>query len=129
VTRPSTKATNEVDVRTRLSVTRRGAGAAARYTVRFRAPVAITRADHHYTLTLTGHAGSRCDRPSPTGGQATTHDIARGEEVTLIVRRGLGGRDGRTYCPGVHTLRVGYSTGSGPFAGRLVGSYRFTVAG
>ncbi|WCB96640.1 hypothetical protein DSM104299_05405 [Baekduia alba] len=129
VTRPSTTTTNKADVRAPLTVTRRGTVASARFTVRFRAPVAIMRADHHYTLTLTGLAGSRCDRPSPAGGQATTRNVARGEAVTFTVRRGLGSRDGETYCPGAHTLRVGYSSGSGPFAGRLVGSYAFTVPG
>jgi hypothetical protein len=118
------KTTNKVDVRVPIHVTRSASGL---FTVRFRAPVAIDRADHHYTLTLTGPASPRCDRPSPAGGQASTHDIARGQEVTFVVRRGLGSGDGRSYCPGRHTIRVGYSTGSGPFAGRLVGSWSFTV--
>jgi hypothetical protein len=111
------------DVRAPIHVTRVG----GHFTVRFRAPVAIDRADHHYTLTLTGPAGPRCDRPSPAGGQASTHDIARGAAVRFVVNRGLGSRDGHGYCPGRHTIRVGYSAGSGSFAGRLVGSWSFTV--
>jgi hypothetical protein len=118
------KTTNKADVRAPIHVTRSASG---RFTVRFRAPVAIDRADHHYTLTLTGPAGPRCDRPSPAGGQASTHDVARGQEVTFVANRGLGSRDGHRFCAGRHTIRVGYSTGSGPFAGRLVGSWSFTV--
>jgi hypothetical protein len=126
VTRP--KATNNrPDVRAPIHVTRSGPITSARFTVSFRAPVAITRADHHYTLTVTGRASPRCDRPAPAGGQASTHDIARGDVVTFAVRNGLGRRDGVSFCPGRHTLRVGYSAGSGPFAGRLVGAWSFTV--
>ena len=118
------RATSRVDVRAPIHVTRSASGL---FTVRFRAPVAIDRADHHYTVTLTGRSNARCDRLKTAGGQASTHDIARGQEVRFVLNRGLGSRDGRSYCPGRHTIRVGYATGSGPFAGRLVGSWSFTV--
>jgi hypothetical protein len=128
VARPNTT-NNRLDVRAPIRVTRSGPIASATFTVRFRAPVAIDRADHHYTLTVSGPASPRCDRGAPKGGQSTTNDIARGEVVTFAVRNGLGRRDGVSFCPGRHTLRVGYSAGSGPFAGRLVGAWSFTVPG
>jgi hypothetical protein len=114
-------------VRAPLRVTRHGAGAAARFTVRFRAPVAIARADHGYTLTVSGRAGPHCDRQTPDGGPATTRDLGRGAPVAFTVEPTLPGWNRTTWCPGRHVLRVGYRSGSGPFRGRLVGSYAFTV--
>jgi hypothetical protein len=114
-------------VRAPLRVTRHGAGAAARFTVRFRAPVAIARADHGYNLTMSGRAGPHCDRQTPDGGPATTRDLGRGAPVAFTVDPTLPGWTRTTWCPGRHVLRVGYRSGSGPFRGRLVGSYAFTV--
>jgi DNA-directed RNA polymerase specialized sigma24 family protein len=115
------------DVRAPLQVARRGTGATTSYVVRFRAPRTITRADQHYTLTVTGRAGPRCDRPTPGGGKATTRDLRRGAPVSFTITPNFTGWNRTTWCPGRHVLRVGYSSGSGPFRGRLVGSYAFTV--
>jgi hypothetical protein len=110
-----------------LRVTRRGRGDRATYVVRFRAPLAIMRADHHYTLTASGRDGPSCRRRMPGGGFATTRDLARGAVVTFTVKPGYGGYGRRTWCAGRIRLRVGYSSGSGPFAGSYVGAYAFTV--
>jgi hypothetical protein len=115
------------DVRVPLRVTRRGTGARASYVVHLRAPLAITRADRHYTLTMAGRAGPHCDRPTPGGGNATTHDLRRGDPISFTITPNFTGWNRTTWCPGRHVLRVGYSSGSGPFRGRLVGSYGFTV--
>jgi hypothetical protein len=117
------------DVRAALRVTPRGTGAKATYFVRLRAPLAITRADRHYTLTVAGRAGPGCDRPTPGGGKATTHDLRRGDPISFTVTPGFTGWNRTTWCPGRHVLRVGYASGSGPFRGRLVGTYAFTVPG
>jgi hypothetical protein len=116
-----------VAVRAPLRVTHRGAAARATYTVRFRAPVAIRRGDHHYTFTIAGHGGRDCSaRSGRGGGWATTRDIAAGELVSFVAWPSFGGKRS-TWCPGRYVLRVGYRTGSGPFRGRLVGSSAFTV--
>jgi hypothetical protein len=72
--------------------------------VRFRAPVAITRADRHYTLTMEGPAAASCRRRIPGGGDATTRDIAKGELVTFH-----------------------YQTPTTRFRGHVLGTYRFTI--
>jgi hypothetical protein len=110
-----------------LDVRRRGSGATATFTVRFRAPVAITRADRHYTLTMDGPAAPSCRRRIPGGFDATTHDIARGETVTFTVTPKFAGWNRRTWCPGAFTIYVGYETPGTRFRGRLVGRYDFTV--
>jgi hypothetical protein len=120
-------ATAKPDVRAPLRVTRRGTEDRARYVVRIRAPMAITRADRHYTLTMTGPAGPHCDRPTPGGGKATTHDLRRGALVSFTITPKFTGWNRTTWCPGRHVLRVGYASGSGPFRGRLVGTSAFTV--
>jgi hypothetical protein len=128
VARPPGATKPQPDVRAPLRVTRHGTADAASYVVRLRAPLAITRADRHYTLTMTGRAGPHCDRPTPGGGKATTHDLRRGAPVSFQVTPGFTGWNRTTWCPGRHVLRVGYASGSGPFRGRLVGSYAFTVS-
>jgi hypothetical protein len=110
-----------------LDVRRRGSGATATFTVRFRAPVAITRADRHYTLTMDGPAAPSCRRRIPGGFDATTHDIARGETVTFTVTPKFAGWNRRTWCPGAFTIYVGYQTPGTRSRGRLVGRYDFTV--
>jgi hypothetical protein len=130
VARPAaSSAKPKPDVRAPLHVTRRGTGARASYVVRLRAPLAITRADQHYTLTMTGRAGPHCDRPTPGGGKATTSDLRRSAPVGFTITPKFSGWNRTTWCPGRHALRVGYASGSGPFRGRLVGSYAFTVPG
>jgi hypothetical protein len=118
-----------VDVRAPLRVTRTGAAASATYTVRFRAPVAITRADHGYSFTVAGRGGRDCSRRSGLGGGwATTRDLAAGETVSFVARPSFGGARS-AWCPGAYRLRVGYRSGSGPFRGRLVGTSAFRVPG
>jgi hypothetical protein len=114
-------------LRTALDVRRHGSGARARFTVRFRAPVAITRADRHYTLTMDGPAAPSCRRRIPGGGNATTHDIARGDTVTFTVEPKFAGWNRRTWCPGRFTMYVGYQRPGTRFRGDLVGRYEFTV--
>ncbi len=118
------------DVRTRLEVASRGTGAERRFTIAFRAPVAISRADRGYTLTATGPDGRRCSRAIPRGGQSTSVDIARGERVVFedIGARRNTGAGRRTWCPGTFTLRVGYRTGDSGFRGRTVGTHQFTIS-
>ncbi len=116
-------------VRARLSVAKRGRGDRVRFVLTFRAPVAITRADQHYTLTMRGRTAASCRLAMPGGGQSTTRDIAQGEAVRFVVeprRFNVDGRRGR-WCRGPFVARVGYSTGATGFAGRLVAAYRFTV--
>jgi hypothetical protein len=118
---------SRVGVRAPLRVTRRGAVARATYTVRFRAPVAIRRADHGYSFTIAGQGGRDCSvRSGRGGGAATTRDIAAGALVSFVARPSFGGARS-AWCPGRYVLRVGYRSGSGPFRGRLVGTYTFTV--
>jgi hypothetical protein len=114
-------------LRTALDVRRHGSGATATFTVRFRAPVAITRADRHYTLTMDGPAAPSCTRRIPGGGFATTRDIARGETITFAVEPTFAGWGRRTWCPGAFTIYVGYETPGTRFRGRLVGRHDFTV--
>ena len=114
-------------LRTTLAVRRRGSGATARFTVSFRAPVAITRADRHYTLTMDGPAAGSCTRRIPGGGHATTRDITRGERVSFTLEPRFAGWGRRTWCPGTFTIYVGYETPGAGFRGRLVGRYEFTV--
>jgi hypothetical protein len=114
-------------LRTALDVRRHGSGPTTSFTVRFRAPVAIARADRHYTLTIDGRAAGSCTRRIPHGGYATTHDIARGEPVSFTVAAKFAGWNRRTWCPGRFTIRVGYETPGTGFRGRLVGTYEFTV--
>jgi hypothetical protein len=114
-------------LRTALDVRRHGSGATATFTVRFRAPVAITRADRHYTLTMDGPAAPSCTRRIPGGGFATTRDIARGETITFTVEAKFAGWGRRTWCAGAFTIYVGYETPGTRFRGRLVGRYDFTV--
>jgi hypothetical protein len=127
VARRSATAGAKPDVRAPLHVTRRRTGAQASYVVRLRAPLAITRADRHYTLTVTGRAGPHCDRPTPGGGKATTHDLRRGDPIGFTITPNFTGWNRTTWCPGRHVLRVGYASGSGPFRGRLLGRYAFTA--
>lgn len=118
------------DVRAKLDVTVHGAGARRSFSVAFRAPVAIRRADRRYTLTATGADGGRCTRIIPGGGQATTRNIDRGERVVFrrISARQNTGTNRRTWCPGAHSLRVGYTSPASGFRGALVGRYRFFVS-
>ena len=90
----------------------------------FRAPRAITRFDIHYTSTLHGRTGVRCD--DPIGGiQATTGDIATGETVRLTMRRRGPRAGGRTsWCSGRFTGEVRYS---GPRRTVVIGRYAFRV--
>ena len=90
----------------------------------FRAPRAITRFDVHYTSTLHGRTGLRCDEP--TGGvQATAGDVAAGETVRLTMRRRGPRTGGRTaWCPGRFAGEVRYS---GPGRDVVIGRYAFRI--
>lgn len=100
-------------------------GRYATVTLSFRAPRAITRFDVHYTTTLHGRSGRRCDRP--TGGlSVTTRDVAAGETVRVVLRRPRGftqnGREG--WCPGRFSGEIRYST---PRRTVVIGRYAFRI--
>ncbi|HEX4363437.1 MAG TPA: hypothetical protein VHZ75_02740 [Solirubrobacteraceae bacterium] len=115
-------------VRAPLTVTRLADGSRSAFRLRVDAPVAIRRADRHYTLTVTGPSGPDCARAIPKGGPATTRDIARGEAVTFVVSPRYAGEQRDTWCPGTFTARIGYQTPGTDFAGLLVATHRFHVS-
>jgi hypothetical protein len=94
-------------------------------TLSFRAPVAISRFDVHYTQTLRGPIGRTCT-PTRDGYNATTRDIAAGQIVRFTLRRGPGfrenGREG--WCPGRFTGAIRYST---PGRNTTIGRFAFTI--
>lgn len=111
------------DVTVSTHITRPGRFATV--TLAFKAPLAITRFDIHYTATLHGHTGKRCNQQ--TGGtNATTRDIAAGQTVRFVLRRPRGayenGRQG--WCPGRFTGEIRYST---PEHATTIGNYTFTI--
>lgn len=116
-----------VSVRAAMTVTRLASGRDATFRLRVGAPVAIRRADRHYTLTVTGPSGPDCKRTLSKGGPATTRDIARGEAVTFVVSPRYAGARRDTWCPGAFTARIGYQTPGTPFAGRLVAAHQFRI--
>lgn len=109
-----------------LRVTTRGPAARRRLVVSFRAPLAIRRFDHQYTLALSGPTGSTC-KQTIGGYQATTRRIAEGARVRFRVTPRIAGYSRTTWCPGTFTIRAAYRAPGGPRGGFAVGTRRFTV--
>ena len=111
-----------------LPVTARVArpGRYATVTLSFRAPIAISRFDRHYTATLHGPSGRGCSQDSGSGFQATTADVAVGAKVRFVLKRtrhsSINGRSG--WCPGRFTGEVRYSV---PHSNTVIGRYSFSI--